>query len=410
MPARCRRPRSRRRAPGLSRLPRERAGGPVGRSGRRPAPSRGRSMRRFQASVAARRHGRHPLERVDAGLREPPHLLPAEGHERGGLLHLRRPDAVPGTERPASGSGSAEQHRRRGVLSGARRHRLRAHRSWCRSCSIVCGYQLDVIIGGPLETVGPHGSYYSTANRQQAQRRRALARSTPNGPNMLIDAANGPCRASSRSGSSSTSSGSGTGAQPPAERAGRVPARRSPARSARPTPPSSARRRARDWAGPSRATTRDAAAPGVAAGRPAGERRQPAHRDGDGLPGRHLGHHVPGRLVERVRHLPGSPDGAVSCSTVTNTPPPPPPPTADTTPPTTPRRPPPSRRSTPRSCRPRSRRIPPTLPATGSSDATPLVLFGHRARAGRRRAGGPHPPPGRHLGLSLRLRPAVARR
>ena len=35
--------------------------------------------------------------------------------------------------------------------------------------SLVCGYQLDVVIGGPLETVGPHGSYYQAQNRIDGQ-------------------------------------------------------------------------------------------------------------------------------------------------------------------------------------------------------------------------------------------------
>jgi hypothetical protein len=60
--------------------------------------------------------------------------------------------------------------------------------------NIVCGYQLDVIIGGPLETVGPHGSYYQTQNRIDAQTA-GLGTFNQGPPNMLIDAANGamPC-------------------------------------------------------------------------------------------------------------------------------------------------------------------------------------------------------------------------
>jgi hypothetical protein len=64
---------------------------------------------------------------------------------------------------------------------------------------IVCGYQLDMVIGGPLETIGPHGSYYATVNRQNAA---ALGLGTFNtgGANMLIDRANGamPCAATNR--------------------------------------------------------------------------------------------------------------------------------------------------------------------------------------------------------------------
>jgi hypothetical protein len=65
--------------------------------------------------------------------------------------------------------------------------------------NIVCGYQLDMIIGGPLQTVGPHGTYYATSNRQQAVAAH-LGTFNTNGPNMLIDAANGamPCAATQR--------------------------------------------------------------------------------------------------------------------------------------------------------------------------------------------------------------------
>jgi hypothetical protein len=55
---------------------------------------------------------------------------------------------------------------------------------------VVCGFQLDVVIGGPLETVGPHGSYYQTQNRQMAVAA-GLGTFNTNPPNMLIDASNG---------------------------------------------------------------------------------------------------------------------------------------------------------------------------------------------------------------------------
>ncbi len=65
--------------------------------------------------------------------------------------------------------------------------------------NVVCGYQLDVVIGGPLETVGPHGSYYQVQNRIDANTA-GLGTFNPNAPSMLIDAANGdmPCDASDR--------------------------------------------------------------------------------------------------------------------------------------------------------------------------------------------------------------------
>src|SRR5262249_22542802 len=63
----------------------------------------------------------------------------------------------------------------------------------------VCGYQLDVVIGGPLETVGPHGSYYQPQNRIDANTA-GLGTFNPANINMLIDAANGamPCTPQSR--------------------------------------------------------------------------------------------------------------------------------------------------------------------------------------------------------------------
>ncbi|HEY1280681.1 MAG TPA: hypothetical protein VGF22_13475 [Acidimicrobiales bacterium] len=65
--------------------------------------------------------------------------------------------------------------------------------------NVVCGYQLDVIIGGPLETVGPRGSYYQDFIRQQAVTM-GLGTFNTNPPNMLIDAANGamPCQTGQR--------------------------------------------------------------------------------------------------------------------------------------------------------------------------------------------------------------------
>src|SRR5262245_52766488 len=80
--------------------------------------------------------------------------------------------------------------------------------------SIVCGFQLDVIIGGPLETVGPHGSYYQTANRASAAAA-GLGTFNTNPPNMLIDRANGamPCTTGQRI--TIDKQWVGTGAQPP---------------------------------------------------------------------------------------------------------------------------------------------------------------------------------------------------
>ncbi|MEY2431121.1 MAG: hypothetical protein QOC92_846 [Acidimicrobiaceae bacterium] len=49
----------------------------------------------------------------------------------------------------------------------------------------ACNFQLDAVIGPPLNNVGPNGSYYSNASRQAATPPKA------SGPNMLIAANNG---------------------------------------------------------------------------------------------------------------------------------------------------------------------------------------------------------------------------
>jgi hypothetical protein len=49
----------------------------------------------------------------------------------------------------------------------------------------ACNFQLDAVIGPPLNNVGPHGSYYSNQARQAATPPKA------NGPNMLIGSNNG---------------------------------------------------------------------------------------------------------------------------------------------------------------------------------------------------------------------------
>ena len=47
----------------------------------------------------------------------------------------------------------------------------------------VCNYQLDAVIGLPLQTIGPDGSFYGNALRQ--------GQNKPSGPDMLISAKNG---------------------------------------------------------------------------------------------------------------------------------------------------------------------------------------------------------------------------
>ena len=49
--------------------------------------------------------------------------------------------------------------------------------------SVTCNFQVDSVIGPPLQVVGPDGSYYSQDSRK--------ANGKPSGPNMLISAHNG---------------------------------------------------------------------------------------------------------------------------------------------------------------------------------------------------------------------------
>jgi hypothetical protein len=54
----------------------------------------------------------------------------------------------------------------------------------------VCDFQVDFVLGGPLETVGPHGSYYQNTERVLATQE-GLGTFNTTGPNMLINQANG---------------------------------------------------------------------------------------------------------------------------------------------------------------------------------------------------------------------------
>ena len=72
-------------------------------------------------------------------------------------------------------------------------------RSTVPQLNIVCGYQIDVVMGSPLETVGPNGSYYALSNRLQAVAA-GLGTFNTNPPSTLVDAANGamPCQTGQR--------------------------------------------------------------------------------------------------------------------------------------------------------------------------------------------------------------------
>ncbi len=81
--------------------------------------------------------------------------------------------------------------------------------------NVSCNYQMDLAIGAPLETVGPHGSYYQNTLRVQAQGM-GLGTFNTTGPNMLLDALNeglGNCAEQPRI--VIDKEWVGTGAQPP---------------------------------------------------------------------------------------------------------------------------------------------------------------------------------------------------
>ena len=204
-----RRRRRPRRAPGLSRLPRD-ARWParaVRRSGPAPAPSpadrcagsRPRSSPATRSSSAG--------TSWTAGCESLPISFPLKATNDGRLRHRRRPDAGPGAERPVQRVPVLLQHRRR-VLPGARRR----------------GFELSIVVPAAAASCAATSSTSSSAARSRPWARTARTTSTrtasrrntaglgtfnPNGPNMLIDAANGDHAVRVPAArSSSTSSGS----------------------------------------------------------------------------------------------------------------------------------------------------------------------------------------------------------
>ena len=238
---------------------------------------------------------------------------------------------------------------------------------------VVCGYQLDLVIGGPLETVGPRGSYYQNTVRSQAA---ALGLGTfnTNPPNMLIDAANGamPCQATSRI--VIDKQWVGTGATPPSN-----------------VPPgflltvtSSASQTDATVIGTASCTVtdgvfgcdyRDAADSSVPQEGLLVNADSLLNVTETGFPGNVVDITVPQDIASKYISCPAA--GGPCLFTITNTPPPPPPPPTEppTTPaPTTPAPTPPPPTDTPPSVNPTTLTIPPTLPATGSSGLLPLSV------------------------------------
>jgi hypothetical protein len=237
--------------------------------------------------------------------------------------------------------------------------------------NVVCGYQLDVVIGGPLETVGPHGSYYQPQNRIDANSA-GLGTFNPNPPNMLIDAANGamPCTPGQRI--IIDKQWVGTGATPPSN----VPP------GFQLTVTSSVSQTNATVIGTATCTVangafgcnyEDASAPGVPQGGLLVNADSLLTVTETGFPGNTSDITFPVGMSTKYITCQGI---SGPCQlTVTNTPPPPPPPppTTPTTAPTTTI--PPIDTSIVPPPPPSQPTIPPTLPATGSSDLTPLILF-----------------------------------
>ncbi len=129
---------------------------------------------------SARRHGHRPVGTVDARLREPPDLLPAEGHERPDVRHHDDQVLVRSsrTDRQRRSSSAIAAPDRR-VRLPPRRRRLPAAADTVPPAAASCAATSSTSSSAArCETVGPHGSYYSTTIRAAGRRPWASARST----------------------------------------------------------------------------------------------------------------------------------------------------------------------------------------------------------------------------------------
>jgi hypothetical protein len=231
---------------------------------------------------------------------------------------------------------------------------------------VVCGFQLDVVIGSPLETVGPHGSYYQTQNRQMAQAA-GLGTFNTGPPNMLIDAGNGgqTCRPDQRI--VIDKQWVGSGANPPTN----VPPEflltvTSSASDVDPTVISTAT--CNVSGGVFTCSYLDAASPGVPQGGLLVNLDSLLTVVETGFPGNTADITFPVGLASKYVNC--APTGTPCLVTITNTPPPPPPTTTPTTSPeiVTSVPPPPTEPTTsPESI---------TLPPTGTSGPAPLTIIG----------------------------------
>ena len=235
--------------------------------------------------------------------------------------------------------------------------------------TVVCGFQLDVIIGGPLSIVGPNGSYYGNTIRQNAVNL-GLGTFNVNPPNMLIDSANGamPCVIQRIT---IDKQWVGTGAQPPTNvPPGFLLTVTSSVSATDPTVISTAT--CTVVGGVFTCTYEDAASPGVPqAGLLVNPGSSLLNVVETGFPGNSVDITVPVGMSSRFVTCQGLSGPCVV--TITNTPPPPPPP-PPTEPPTAPPPTPPPPTDTPPSLVSTTLTIPPTLPPTGSSGLLPFSV------------------------------------
>jgi hypothetical protein len=233
----------------------------------------------------------------------------------------------------------------------------------------VCNFQADVVIGGPLETVGPHGTYYQTTNRQLAAAA-GLGTFNTSPPNMLIDRANGgfPCLATPRM--IVNKLWAGTGTTPPSN----LPAGFTMTVTSREPAPANTLLGTATCTYPNKVFTcayRDATAPTVPQTGLLISSDAVITVTETAFPGNIVDITFPITKASRFIDCPSTGTGACQL-TVTNTPPKPPPPTTTTTtdvPTTTPT-------TLPTSVTPPPT-FPSTLPPTGApSSSTPLLLIG----------------------------------
>ncbi len=232
--------------------------------------------------------------------------------------------------------------------------------------NVVCGFQLDLVIGAPLETVGPSGSYYQNTIRSQATAM-GLGTFNTNPPNMLIDAANGamPCQATSRI--VIDKQWVGTGATPPSNvPPGFVLTVTSSASQTDPTTIGTAT--CTVTGGVFACDYRDAADPSVPQGGLLVNANSLLIVTETGFPDNVVDITAPQDIASKYISCPAA--GGPCLFTITNTPPPPPPPTTEptTTPPPTPAPP----TDTPPSLNSTALTMPPTLPPTGASGVLPF--------------------------------------